>query len=135
MHVVHHHEPTVLVVDDEPAVRRLTLRALERGGLAALVATSGHEAVRLFADSSADIVLAILDLTLDDMNGVDVARHLLARIPDLPILFVSGHDEASVPTDLRMLPAVDFVAKPFRLSTLLNRVDRLMSTRTPILPT
>jgi CheY-like chemotaxis protein len=97
---------TVLVVEDDPAVRRLTTACLRAQGYAILAAESGPQAIEV-ARGAPRIDAAIVDIGLPDMPGTDVARRLRERWPDLKIVFVSGYRSEDVPAD------GPFLAKPF----------------------
>ena len=110
---------TVLVVDDEPAIRRTVSAGLSARGYAVRVASTGEEAVASAAEDPPDLV--ILDLGLPDTDGVDVCRRIRAW-SQVPILVLSA--EAS---DYRKVLALDegaddYVTKPFSMPELLARV-------------
>ena len=110
---------TVLVVDDEPAIRRTVSAGLSARGYAVRVASTGEEAVASAAEDPPDLV--ILDLGLPDIDGVDVCRRIRAW-SQVPILVLSA--EAS---DYRKVLALDegaddYVTKPFSMPELLARV-------------
>lgn len=110
---------TVLVVDDEPAIRRTVSAGLSARGYAVRVASTGQEAVASAAEDPPDLV--ILDLGLPDIDGVDVCRRIRAW-SQVPILVLSA--EAS---DYRKVLALDegaddYVTKPFSMPELLARV-------------
>jgi two-component system cell cycle sensor histidine kinase/response regulator CckA len=114
---------SVIVVEDEPQVRRLLARILREQGFAVTPAGCGTEALSLLVDR-ADIV--VLDMRLPDLSGPDVARQVWRRWPDLPILFISGYPEPA----LRDRGAQDlvqaFLAKPFTGDQLVDAVHRLL---------
>jgi len=85
--------PRILVVDDEPGIRAFLTRALSRVECELLVASSGAEAVALF-DGAAPIDLLLTDLMMPGMNGLELGRRLRQQIPDLPVLYLTGHSEA-----------------------------------------
>ncbi len=110
---------TVLVVDDEPAIRRTVSAGLTARGYAVRTASTGEEAVASAAADPPDLV--ILDLGLPDVDGVDVCRRIRAW-SHLPILVLSA--EAS---DYRKVLALDegaddYITKPFSMPELLARV-------------
>ncbi len=110
---------TVLVVDDEPAIRRTVSAGLAARGYVVRTASTGEEAVASVASDPPDLV--ILDLGLPDIDGVDVCRRIRAW-SQVPILVLSA--EAS---DYRKVLALDegaddYVTKPFSMPELLARV-------------
>ena len=114
---------SVLVVDDEPQVRRLLTRMLDEEGFAVTPAACGAEALALLVDP-ADVV--VLDMRLPDLNGLDVARQARKRWPDLPILFISAYPEAALrDRDAEELVQF-FLCKPFTHEQLLEAVLHLL---------
>ena len=113
---------TILVVDDEPQVRRLACRALERAGYRVIEATDGLEALRLFSDG-ARIDLLVTDIRMPHTDGIVLAAALKRRYPSLPVLFISGFPRGSEPTP------EPFLAKPFDMRTLCERVQEMLTAR------
>jgi two-component system, cell cycle sensor histidine kinase and response regulator CckA len=118
----------VLVVDDEEIDSVLMRRSLERaGGFSVLEARSYDAATQLFTERGGEIDLLIVDVSLPGQNGVDLARSLLRKRPDLKVLFVSGWVGAEL---LRSHGIVEsdrhFLGKPFRPSELLDRVRSVL---------
>ncbi len=115
---------TVLVVDDEPAVRTATTRMLERLGLQAIAASSGEEALRLYDEHADQIGLVVLDMGMPGMHGADVFRALRAR-GSVKVLIATGYAmeeevQALVSTGARLLE------KPFKLTALEDEVRRAL---------
>jgi len=112
----------ILVVDDEPAIRRLVAEALEAEGYEVQTAADGEEAVRLAALALPDLVL--LDVMMPVSDGFAVAERLRSRPVDLkaPVIFLTAKREI----DDKLLGfekgAVDYVTKPFHIKELLARV-------------
>lgn len=115
--------PRILVVDDEPAIRR-TLRAnLSARGYAVTAVETGEEALRQAAEQAPDLV--ILDLMLPGMSGLDVCRALRAE-STVPILVLSARGEERAKVRALDLGADDYVTKPFGMDELLARVRALL---------
>lgn len=111
----------VLCVDDEESIRCLLKSALKQYGYATLVASNGREALRLGAQHWIDAV--ILDYSMPDLNGSDVALEMKRLRPDVPIILFSGSSD--LPESMRT--HVDaFVAKSERMSILLAHLARLL---------
>jgi len=114
-------DETVLVVEDEPAVRRVAARILRSHGYTVLESENGEEAIALLERIEAPDLL-LTDLVMPRMGGRDLARLALARHPGLKVLFMSGYtDDAETRQDLltRELP---FLHKPFDVVELAVRV-------------
>jgi CheY-like chemotaxis protein len=113
---------TVLVVDDESAVRQAVDEVLTSRGYEVLLAASGPEALATLETITPDVVL--LDVTMPGMDGVEVLRRIVARHPSLPVIMVTGHVDIGRIATLLALGAVDYVPKPFDLTSLEQAVRR-----------
>jgi two-component system, cell cycle sensor histidine kinase and response regulator CckA len=107
----------VLVVDDEDAIRKLCVRMLERVGYTVIVAESGEDGVKHFANNR-DIVTAIVDLTMPGWDGVRTLTELRAIDPKVRVIFSSGYGESELMRRVESAGANAFLAKPFSLDTL-----------------
>ena len=111
---------TILVAEDEDAVRRLTTAALRRGGYRVLEAASGPEALAVHGRCGERIALLVTDVVMPKMSGLELAGQLSRRQPDLKVLCVSGYSPEAVGAEG---PAAwPFMAKPFALADLLVKV-------------
>lgn len=106
---------TVLVVDDEPAVRQLASTLLERLGFVVLTAETGEEGLEIFRAQPHELDLVLLDLSLPGMDGAEVLEILKAERPELRVLLTSGYSEQFAERRLPASGAVGFVAKPYRV--------------------
>jgi|SRR4051794_5797887 len=117
----------ILVVDDEPAMRRLISRILTKAGHTTHEAASGNEALVLFA--RVDPTLVITDIVMDEGEGIETIRALRSKSPDLPILAVSGGTSSTLYLRVaKRLGATDALAKPFMREELIETVNRLLGT-------
>lgn len=107
---------TVLLVDDEAAVRNVARRMLEGAGFRVVEAENGAEAEKSICEHAVTAVL--LDWTMPGMDG-EATFHALRRVrPDVPIVFMSGHSEMDMRNRLRGMARVGRLQKPFRLEEL-----------------
>jgi two-component system, cell cycle sensor histidine kinase and response regulator CckA len=118
---------TVLLVEDEPAVRSLTRQMLSRAGYSVLEAENGEQALRIWRDRRGSIDLVITDLTMPLMGGRELGERLEEEAEELPVLFMSGYSDSFAggiegPAAIR-----GFVAKPFTREELLGAVGALMA--------
>ena len=81
----------ILVVDDEEAVRIVVSRVVERLGFTAELASDGDEAISLYSNDPTRFVLALVDVRLPGVNGIDIAREFRHLRPELPIVLMSGY--------------------------------------------
>ena len=118
---------TVLVADDDPLVRSVAVRVLERAGYKVLAAADGEEALRLFEQHETEIQLAVLDVVMPKAGGHEVMAHLRERQPGIPIVFCSGYD----PQTQDALPeeGVSLLQKPFEPPALAALVRQKIDER------
>jgi len=117
---------TVLVVEDDARVRRVTTRSLEEAGYKVLAASDGAEALRVAKEEAGPLHLVVTDVVMPGLGGKAVAEELRLRYPKVRVLFVSGYPQESIaPQDL-VENGVVFLPKPFTPMTLLARVRALL---------
>jgi two-component system cell cycle sensor histidine kinase/response regulator CckA len=109
----------VLLVEDEPAVRKLLKRLLDRSGYRVLEAANGDEAERLFSD---EIQLVVTDIIMPGCGGPELLRRLQARSPALRVLYMSGYTEQSAARITGIDRGQPFVQKPFTARDFLAKV-------------
>ena len=116
--------PTLLIVEDEAVLARNLAKAFAACGWTAHQAASTHEARRLAADVTPDVVL--LDLRLPDGSGLDVLAELIAANPDLPVIMMTGHGSVAEAVEAMKRGARDFVQKPLELDEIRLKVERAL---------
>jgi DNA-binding response OmpR family regulator len=129
--------PTVLVVDDDPAARRLVAIWLEERGFEVHDAQDGETGIREAARLNPDVVL--LDWRLPDENGPSLCRRLTDTVPRPAILMLTGLDDPRDRDAARKAGADDFLVKGLDPDTLAERIRALLGggarfTRTPTAP-
>ncbi len=117
---------TVLLVEDEEAVRRLALVALERRGYRVLAAGSAAEAMALATGHQGPLHLLLTDVVMPDMGGRQLAEALTARRPGLKVLFMSGYTDDTVLRDGLASADRSFLQKPFSVAALGRRVREVL---------
>jgi two-component system, OmpR family, KDP operon response regulator KdpE len=110
----------VLVIDDEPPIRKLLRVGLSAHGYQTVEAGNGKMALDLFSEHAPDLV--ILDLGLPDMQGHELLRTLRARNDRVPIVVLSSRDDESGKVQALDAGADDYVTKPFGMDELLARM-------------
>ncbi|MBI2362229.1 MAG: PAS domain S-box protein [Elusimicrobia bacterium] len=114
---------TVLVAEDDKALRSVLVRSLERLGYKVISAQDGAEAVRLFKEQGPAVSLALLDIMMPHVEGYDAYEAMAPLNPKLRVLFMSGHaDAGSRPVGL----GLPFIQKPFSPETLAARVREVL---------
>jgi nitrogen-specific signal transduction histidine kinase/CheY-like chemotaxis protein len=116
---------TVLLVEDEEAVRRIICAVLRRHGYTVIDTGSPIEACGIFDRRSDEIDLLVTDVVMPEMNGPALAQRLVGQRPALRVLFISGYAGMPVP-DIRN-PHVGFLSKPFQTAVLAARVREILS--------
>ena len=118
---------TIMVVDDEDAVRTVTARMLQHSGHNVLPASDGHSAVALLRQHGPDIDAVLLDMTMPQMDGAQTLRALHALRPNLRVLLMSGYSEAEALREIGSQPTAGFLHKPFTLAALRAAVRTMLS--------
>ncbi|MCC6673015.1 MAG: PAS domain S-box protein [Planctomycetes bacterium] len=119
-------EETVLAVDDEELVLQVEQRLLDRAGYRVLLARNGEEALRVAREHRAAIRLAIVDLSMPGIGGVELFTRLRETMPELAVLFSSGHDPHPSDADQIARPGTAFLRKPFDGRELVAAVRALL---------
>lgn len=114
----------VLVLEDEIAIREFVVLNLRRSGYSVIEVRTGEDAIR-YAKSDPDIDIAILDVMLPGINGVEVAKILRAEYPLMGIIMLTAKTQETDKVSAFMSGADDYITKPFSPSELIVRVDAL----------
>ena len=120
---------TVLVVEDQPEVRRLTLAMLESQGYRLLEAANGAEALSLSEQYPEPIHLLITDVVMPRMTGKELATRLLALRPSLKTLYTSGYPANAIAHEGVLDPGVAYLPKPFSRAQLAAKVRDVLSEK------
>jgi two-component system cell cycle sensor histidine kinase/response regulator CckA len=116
---------SVLLVDDDPMLRDLGKRMLDRLADTVFVVGSGAEALAFLVNHGPDVSVVITDLTMPEMSGLELIERLAAHYPALPVVAVSGFAvnlDARAELEARRIP---FVAKPFTMQDLQRALDQV----------
>jgi CheY-like chemotaxis protein len=119
---------TILLVDDERAVRNVAGEILQKLHFDVLAAESGEEALRLFKNNRKDIVLVILDIVMPGMGGGEVYQELRARDPEVKVLLCSGYSIQGEADRLIDQGASGFIQKPFSLGSLEKSINGVLGS-------
>lgn len=113
---------TILLVEDQPALRASIRRILEQDGYKVVVAPDGAEALKV-SDGHVAFDLLVTDISLPQMRGTELAQHMLRRQPRLRVLYMSGYSEDKITADLG-----HFIPKPFRRETLIRKIREILDS-------
>ncbi len=114
-------QETILLVEDEPAVRQLFATALSRAGYTVFEARNGEEAVKVFDQHADDIDLLLTDMRMPYMGGAELAEELRGRNQALKMICISGYGGAAA-----IAVSGDFLAKPFSREEMLKKVREVL---------
>ena len=118
---------TILLVEDEPSILRLTRMMLERLGYTVLSAATPSQAVKIATESGSAIDLLITDVVMPDMNGRDLAKKISDLFPDLRCLFMSGYTANVIAHHGVLDSGVHFINKPFSKLNLAKKIREVLN--------
>ncbi|MGD1083497.1 MAG: response regulator [Verrucomicrobiota bacterium] len=122
-------KPKILVVEDEPSLRMLVRKVLERNNYDVLEAASGTAALELWNQDKPPIDLLLTDMVMPDgMSGRQLAERLKADNPSLKVLFTSGYSTELLGKDLGLEEGLNFLQKPYPPATLVETVKRALAS-------
>jgi CheY-like chemotaxis protein len=119
-------QPTILLVDDEPAIRRIAVRVLQKAGFKVLEAGDGEEAFRVWQENQHDVALIVTDVMMPKRNGWELLEAVRAAAPDTPFVMTSGFDPSQgtpAPTGAR----VQMLGKPWEGPKLVAAVNSMLA--------
>jgi CheY-like chemotaxis protein len=117
---------TVLVVEDEEAVRALTRMTLEARGYHVLAAASAEQALEVAARHPGPIPLVVTDVVMPGLSGGELAARLVELRPEMRVIFVSGYTDDTIAHHGVLDPGVHFLQKPFTLDALARKVREVL---------
>lgn len=118
---------TILVVDDEPEVRKLVAAMIGREGRTVLTADCGEHALTVFEKLDRPLDLLVADVVAPGMSGPLLAEKLGERQPDLKVLFISGYDQSHVVQKYVLDRGCVLLSKPFTAAQLQSTVDSMLA--------
>jgi PAS domain S-box-containing protein len=113
---------TVLVAEDEPAIRALARTVLSRAGLGVIEARDGREAVEVFRQRRADIGCVVLDLTMPRLNGIEALAEIRLIAPAVPVVVMSGYSSEELADRFAGTALIGIIQKPFRADQLVDLI-------------
>lgn len=117
---------TILLVEDEEAVRRLAERALKSAGYNVLTASNGGEALLLLERFAGPVHLLLTDVIMPEMNGRDLANRLRESRPDIRVLFSSGYTDDIILHHGVLDDLTSFISKPYSVAALTRKVSEVL---------
>ena len=118
---------TILLVEDDPAVRGLNARLLRAKGYTVIEANNGQEALRVVSQQkNNDIALLLTDVVMPEMGGKELAQRFHATQPDTKVLFCSGYTQEAIDRNGELEPGTAFLQKPFTPLVLANKIREVL---------
>ncbi len=117
---------TIMVVEDDEAVRNLIRSVLTENGYRLLEARQGREALEMARKTSQPIHLLLTDVIMPEMSGGELAQQIRRHFPDVKVIFISGYTDNVVLREGRLNPGEHFIQKPFSPTTLLDTIRELL---------
>jgi DNA-binding NtrC family response regulator len=124
MHEAYAMTAKILIVDDEPLLRKAFSSVLTSAGFSVIEAVDGKEALPILAREKADIVL--LDLKMPGIGGIDVLKEIKNTFIDLPVIMITAHGDVSAAVNAMKIGASDFLLKPVDFDHLLIIINRAL---------
>jgi two-component system, cell cycle sensor histidine kinase and response regulator CckA len=120
---------TILLVEDEPALREIAKLRLLGFGCTVLEAGDGPEAIRIAEQEAGSIDLLLTDVMMPGMNGRELADRLLQRLPWLKVLFVSGYNDETIFRTGCLEPGANFIRKPYTRMDLEHKLRKVFASQ------
>jgi len=120
---------TILVVEDEPGLRRAAQRVLEKHGYTVLLAQNGTEALSILAKMDGQVRLVLTDVVMPEMGGAQLYRAIRAMGKTMPVVFSSGYTARDIEEASALEPGLPFLSKPWSVQEILERVREVLDAR------
>ena len=118
----------LLLVDDEVEFVNLLAKRLKKRNISTTKAYSGKDGVQLLRGHEFDVV--VLDLKMEDMNGMEVLKIIKMLAPDLPVVMLTGHGSQDAAEEVLSAGACDYLTKPYDLGALVDKIKAAAASRT-----
>jgi two-component system cell cycle sensor histidine kinase/response regulator CckA len=122
----------ILVVDDEPEIRKLVSAMVRQFGYEVMTADSGEHALTLYKNHKGPIALLITDVVAPGMSGPMLADKLTAIQPELKVLYISGYDNTHVVQKYVVERGHALLAKPFTVAELQTKMQQLLTSKSNV---
>jgi PAS domain S-box-containing protein len=119
-------EETILVVEDEPVVRKMMTRALQEAGYTVLQAGDAAEAIEIVTRTTGKISLLLTDVVMPGKNGRELAKQVQDLSPGIPVLFTSGYTDGEIERRGLLEPGAAFIQKPLTPAALVRALRELL---------
>jgi CheY-like chemotaxis protein len=114
---------TILVVDDTPLYQDILATIVKKLGYKAKTLGDGGDAIKYLNKNRDSVLMVLLDIYMPQIDGISALGHFRSNFPDLPIVMITGSDDASDEKSSRGLGAVGYIKKPFHPETIKQVID------------
>ena len=121
-------QATILLVEDEPAILKITKRMLEKFGYNVLPTGTPGEAMQVAREHQGEIELLVTDVVMPEMNGRDLAKNVLSLYPEIKRLFMSGYTAEVIAHQGILEEGVAFIQKPFSVEEMVSKVRQVLDS-------
>ncbi|TLY37271.1 MAG: response regulator [Nitrospirae bacterium] len=116
----------VVIIDDDPELRRATRLVLTKAGYDAFEAADGEQGIAVIRSGDPPINAIICDLDMPRVNGMEAIAYFHAHCPSVPVIVMTGTGDLNIATELYKQGIVDFLSKPVLPETLVRSVEKAM---------
>ena len=120
---------TVLIVEDDDGLRKLSQKILQQRGYRVLAAENGEDAMRISKEHEGPIDLMITDVVMPKMNGREVAERLQPLHPQMKVIYMSGYTDNAIAHHGVLAPGLNFLEKPFSPGVLARKVREVLDKK------
>ena len=122
---VHNNQISLLLVDDEEGFVNVIANRLGKRGINTVKATSGTAGIQALRKRDFDV--AVLDLKMEDMDGIEVLKIFKKMVPEMPVIMLTGHGSARAAKEGIEQGAFDYLSKPCELQELIEKIRKAVS--------
>ncbi len=122
---------TILIVNDEEAIRKMAQAILEQERYTVIAAENGEQAIRIFRKTAGQISAVLLDMTMPIMSGVETLRRLRQIKPDVPVVLSSGFSELEALERFPGKAVEGFLQKPYEMAQLIKKINSVVAASRP----
>lgn len=126
LHLDHQNHKTILVVADDPRTRSFVTECITKMGQQVVAATSGEEALKIIHNQEVEVNLLLSDVTMPGLNGIELAKSIVAKTPSTKVIFMSGCMQPAVSFTETAKYENGFILKPFSRKTLASHVKKAL---------
>lgn len=118
---------TILLIDDDEKISHMVAMLLEHIGYTAIFASGGNEALAVLESKTGEIGCVLTDLTMPDMDGLEILSLVKKISPEMPVVLASGYDETHVLNSRPVpIPPDAYIQKPFQIAELKTTLERIL---------